>query len=282
MYSKSLFSDATASRSSDREHTREHCPLVADIMMFCIKQMRAGLFALLFFGILAISRYFTFGLARYDFLFVAALLSQVVLIGYKYETMSEARAILLFHVLGFMLEVFKTHPSVGSWFYPEFGYAKLCGVPLYAGFMYASVGSYMMRAWKELDLALIDPPRRSRAILLAFLVYVNFFSHHFVIDVRYILIACILYVFRHTHIRFRAVYKERALPFAFSFLCLGVIIWLAENVATYFGAWQYPHQSEGWRLVHIQKVISWSLLATISFIIVASRDRVWRGIKIRQ
>lgn len=243
--------------------------------MFVGRQLRASLFALIFFAALVISRYLTFGLPRYDFLLIVALLAQCILILSKYESMSEVRAIAFFHVLGLTMEIFKTHPLVGSWSYPEFGYMKFFGVPLYAGFMYAAVGSYMMRAWKELRITLIAPPSRSLAVMLSALVYINFFSHHYIIDMRYPLMGMLLMLFRRTKIEFTVGWNACTVPFAYSFIAFGVVIWLAENIATYFGAWQYPHQSSGWRLVHFEKVLSWALLATISFIIVASRDKRW-------
>ncbi|MBW9235086.1 DUF817 domain-containing protein [Leptospira santarosai] len=27
-------------------------------------------------------------------------------------------------------------------------------------------------------------------------------------------------------------------------------IWIAENIATFFGAWEYPNQVDAWSLVH--------------------------------
>jgi uncharacterized membrane protein YoaT (DUF817 family) len=62
-----------------------------------------------------------------------------------------------------------------------------------------------------------------------------------------------------------------------TFLCFGIVIWVAENLATYLGAWRYPHQVSGWHFVHMQKIIAWALLAIVSFIIVASRDRKWKN-----
>lgn len=44
---------------------------------------------------------------------------------------------------------------MGSWSYPEEGYVKIFGVPLYSGFMYASVASYLCEAWRRLQVELI-------------------------------------------------------------------------------------------------------------------------------
>ncbi|BFH64714.1 hypothetical protein PAJ34TS1_53060 [Paenibacillus azoreducens] len=54
----------------------------------------------------------------------------------------------------------------------------------------------------------------------------------------------------------------------------GYFIWIAENISTFFGAWQYPDQDHAWRIVHIGKISSWFLLVVISIIIVAQLKKV--------
>src|SRR3546814_1856982 len=49
----------------------------------------------------------------------------------RMETWAEARVILMFHVVGTAMELFKT--SVGSWIYPEASVLRLGGVPLFTG-----------------------------------------------------------------------------------------------------------------------------------------------------
>lgn len=81
-------------------------------------------------------------LARYDFLTLAALAIQALLLALRMETWAEARVILMFHVVGTAMALFKT--SVGSWTYPEASVLRLGGVPLSTGFMYAAVGSSVL------------------------------------------------------------------------------------------------------------------------------------------
>jgi uncharacterized membrane protein YoaT (DUF817 family) len=50
---------------------------------------------------------------------------------------------------------------------------------------------------------------------------------------------------------------------------------VAENIATYFGAWQYPHQKRQWAIVGPTKISSWMLLVIISFIIVAALKEIF-------
>jgi uncharacterized membrane protein YoaT (DUF817 family) len=60
------------------------------------------------------------------------------------------------------------------------------------------------------------------------------------------------------------------MPLVLSFLLIGFFIWVAENVATFFGAWVYPNQTRGWAIVGPSKISSWMLLVIISFIVVAA------------
>ncbi|WP_249662578.1 DUF817 family protein, partial [Lysinibacillus fusiformis] len=54
-----------------------------------------------------------------------------------------------------------------------------------------------------------------------------------------------------------------------SFFFIGFFIWIAENIATFFGAWSYPNQEVAWSIVHFGKISSWGLLVVISILIVA-------------
>ena len=67
------------------------------------------------------------------------------------------------------------------------------------------------------------------------------------------------------------------MPLALSFVLIGFFIWIAENIATFFGAWAYPDQTVAWRLVHTGKMSSWFLLVIVSFLIVATLKRVKSG-----
>jgi uncharacterized membrane protein YoaT (DUF817 family) len=65
------------------------------------------------------------------------------------------------------------------------------------------------------------------------------------------------------------------MPLPFSFFLIGFFIWIAENIATFFGAWQYPNQQNSWSLVHIGKISSWFLLVVISIMIVTQFKEVY-------
>lgn len=167
-----------------------------ELYHFTLKQIRACVFAGSFFLLLFASHHINIpGLPRYDFLFLGALFIQFILYKTKVETKDEVKMIFLFHIIGLILELFKTHPSIGSWSYPEAGYFKIMQVPLYSGFMYAAVGSYISQAWRLHSLRLANYPSYTHSILLSVLIYVNFFTHHFFPDIRYILATTVVLLF---------------------------------------------------------------------------------------
>src|SRR6476619_2440754 len=109
------------------------------------------------------------------------------MLAFRLETFEEARVIFIFHVVGTAMEIFKT--SVGSWLYPEVSLLRIGGVPLFSGFMYASIGSYIARTMRLFDLRYVGYPPLWAPWLLAIGAYVNFFTHHYVVDVRWGLFA---------------------------------------------------------------------------------------------
>ena len=56
---------------------------------------------------------------------------------------------------------------------------------------------------------------------------------------------------------------------------LATVDWLAENIATFLGAWVYPNQTIRWTAVPTRMMSSWFLLVIISFVIVADLKH-WR------
>jgi uncharacterized membrane protein YoaT (DUF817 family) len=242
---------------------------------FGLKNARACLFVGLFFGaVFSVPRSGLVGLPRYDVLLIVALLIQAAMIYGKLETWDEFKAICLFHGVGFALEVFKTSASIQSWSYPDFAYTKLFGVPLFSGFMYAAVGSYMIQAWRLFDLRIRHHPPYWMAWLIALAIYLNFFTHHFVGDFRWYLIACALGLYARTMVHFKPCDRERCMPLLSSFVLIGFFIWLAENISTFFGVWKYPNQLGAWSVVHLGKWSSWSMLVVMTFTIIANLKHI--------
>lgn len=247
-----------------------------EFLLFGLKEARACIFAGSFFAVLILSKTLPLGsLPRYDFILIAALVLQIGLLVSRIESLSEAVVLGMFHLIGLALELFKTHPAIGSWSYPEFGYTKLGTVPLYSGFMYAAVASYMCQAWRIFHLELQHFPSYRLSILLCVAIYANFFTNAFVRDVRIVLIPLVFILFWRTQVDFTVWKARRRMPLVLSFFLIGFFIWVAENIATFFGAWVYPEQTVRWTAVSVQKLSSWFLLVIISFVIVADLKH-WR------
>ncbi|MEO8638086.1 MAG: DUF817 domain-containing protein [Candidatus Taylorbacteria bacterium] len=241
-----------------------------EFLIFGLKQARSCIFAGSFFVVLFLSNHIPlFGLPRYDFLFLAALLIQLILYLTKLETKDEVKVIFLFHIIGLVLELYKTNPSIGSWSYPEFGYFKIATVPLYSGFMYAAIGSYISQAYKIFKLKLVNYTKYGWSVVLCVLIYVNFFTNHFVYDIRWFLIPAVFIFFSGIKVHFTVIKEERKISLSLSFILIAFFIWIAENISTYLGAWKYPDQIHVWKVVSANKVTSWFLMVIISFIIVA-------------
>ncbi len=206
-------------------------------------------------------------LARYDFLTLSAIAIQAAMLLFRLESWREARVIAAFHVVGTLMELFKT--SAGSWIYPEPALLRIGNVPLFSGFMYAAVGSFIARVWRIFDFRFSHYPPRWATVVLAVAIYVNFFAHHWLPDIRLALFAATGLLFRRTIIWFRPFRKHRPMPLLLGWLLVALFIWFAENIGTFANAWNYPSQQGGWEMVPLTKLGAWYLLMIISFVLVS-------------
>ena len=262
--------DAYAHRVLDRAPRGGARARLTEFVVFGLKQGWASIFGAALLAVLVGTKLWYpdgAGLARNDFLVVAAVLIQAVMVAARLETLRELRVIVLFHLVGTGMELFKT--DVGSWVYEGEGVLRIGGVPLYSGFMYAAVGSYMVRVYRMFDLRFDRYPRRWITAVLAALLYVNFFSHHYLPDARYLLLAGVVLVYARTSMQFTVFRSRLRMPLPVAFLLVAVFIWLAENIATWSNAWAYPDQLDGWHAVSVAKLGSWYLLMMISVVLVA-------------
>lgn len=247
--------------------------MLRQLFRFGMEQALSCVFPVVIFASLALTKLIPLPLLpRYDWMLVICLLMQWWMVRSGLETRDELKVITVFHLIGLALELFKVH--MGSWSYPEDGYFKIYGVPLYSGFMYASVASYLCQAWRRFDVGLVNWPPFYVVVPLAAAIYLNFFTHHYWIDVRWWLSALVLIVFWRSRATYVVSGTRYQMPLSLSFVLIGFFIWIAENIATFFGAWTYPNQTEAWSLVHLGKVSSWLLLVIVSFLIVATLKRV--------
>lgn len=241
---------------------------LAEFAMFGLKQGWAALFGgAMLAGILASKALWQadWPVARYDALVLWGLTLQALFLWLRLETWEEARVIALFHLTGTAMEIFKVH--AGSWDYPEPGLAKLWGVPLFSGFMYASVGSYIARVIRIFDMRLTPYPPYWSTLVLAGAIYGNFFAHHFLPDIRLALFAATLLLYARTRIWF-AIGRWYWMPLPLAALLTSFFLWIAENIGTNTGTWVYAGQGGEFTWVSFSKLGSWYLLLYVSFVTV--------------
>lgn len=242
-----------------------------EFVRFGVKQAWACLFGGVLLALLVATHLWypaSAPVARYDFLVVAAVAIQVMMLRFGLETWEEAKVILVFHLVGTAMEIFKT--AVGSWSYPEPSLLRIGDVPLFSGFMYAAVGSYLARVWRLFDFQFTRHPPPWALALLSVAIYVNFFTHHFVTDIRLVLFVAAAMAFGPAIVHFRIWRTHRAMPLLLGLVLVALFIWFAENIATYARAWAYPHQAAGWSPVPSTKLGAWFLLMIISYTLVAA------------
>src|SRR5690606_23219042 len=115
----------------------------------------------------------------------------------------------------------------------------------------------MCQVWRRLKMDMTGWPSMAPVALIGAAIYSNFFTHHFISDFRWWLTAIVFVLFRNTIIYYTVRTQTYRMPLSVAFLLVGFFIWLAENIATFLGAWKYPDQHEAWRIVGFSKVSSW-------------------------
>jgi uncharacterized membrane protein YoaT (DUF817 family) len=245
-----------------------------ELLIFGVLQAWACLFAGVLLGFILLTKFSYpswMPIARYDFLLLVALTTQVALLALKFERIEEAKVILIFHVVATVMELFKT--AKGSWVYPDANLIRIAGVPLFSGFLYSAVGSYIARCWRLFDFRFSNYPDVRWSWLLALLIYVNFFTHHYIVDARWALFAMAGAIYGRTMIHFTVDRVPRRMPLLLGFFLVSLFIWLAENIGSFSAVWLYPHQLRTWSPVTWGKLGSWFLLMIISFVLVSLVNR---------
>ena len=245
--------------------------LIHEFWLFGIKQANASIFGgFLLTMMIATSFWYPLeSIHRYDFIFLSAIFFQVFLLVFKFETIRESVVIIVFHLVATIMELFKTSDSISSWIYPEEYFFGIGNVPLFTGFMYSAVGSYIARIWRIFEFEYSYYPSKLATILLVFLIYANFFTHHYIWDIRWVLLGATVFLFYKTDIYYKIIKTHRKMPILLGWLLVALVIWFAENVATYANIWIYPNQSTEWHMVPIAKLSSWFLLMLLSFVLVS-------------
>ena len=254
-------------RLGDWARGRLH-PHVAEFVMFVLKQGWAALFGILFVCALMLTKAVwsdDWVISRYDGLLIFAVLTQVIFVWTRLETWDEVKVIFLFHLTGTVMEVFKL--AQGSWDYPETGFFEIAGVPLFTGFMYACVGSYIARVIRIFRMVFAPYPPFWTTVVLALAIYANFFLHHFVVDIRNGLFLATILLFWRTRIWFYPARTPRWMPLPVAAFLSAFFLWIAENVGTFTRTWVYAGQGH-FDLVSLGKLGSWYLLLYVSFVTV--------------
>ncbi|MBN7793055.1 DUF817 domain-containing protein [Microbacterium esteraromaticum] len=262
--------DAIADRMLQDAAARGARAAAIEFIAFVLKQAWACIFGAALLVALITARLLypdDAALARNDALTLAAVLIQVAMLVFGLETVRELRVIVLFHITGTVMELFKT--DVGSWTYAAEGVLRIGGVPLFSGFMYAAVGSYMVRVYRLFDLRFSRYPRRWLTAIVAAAIYANFFTHHFWWDARWVLFGAVVVLWGGTVMHARIRVRILRLPLLLVFAGVALFLWVAENIGTWAGAWVYPDQVAGWQPVSLSKMGSWFLLMIISVVLVA-------------
>jgi len=249
---------------------------IHEFWLFGVKQAYACLFGGFLLSLMVITKYwYPFeDIHRYDFIFLSAVFFQLCLLVTKLETIKEALVIVVFHVVATIMELFKTSDAIASWTYPEEYYFGIANVPLFTGFMYSAVGSYIARVWRIFQFEFSGYPSKKLTLVLVVAIYLNFFTHHYVIDIRWALLGVTVLLFYRTTIYFRVDSSHRRMPILLGWFLVALFIWGAENIATYTHVWIYPNQVSGWQWVAPEKLISWYLLMLLSFVLVSFINRL--------
>ncbi|WP_182376109.1 DUF817 domain-containing protein [Nocardioides sp. WS12] len=211
---------------------------LTQLVRFGWLEFQSCAFAIGVFLGLAVAYLVPLPIERYDALLIWCLALTFGFWAIGLETWREVLVIFAFHALGLGLELFKV--AEGPWAYPGDAWTKVGGVPLFSGFMYAAVGSYICQAWRRFDLRVSHYP------------------------------AALTTVLRRCRVHFTVGDARYRMPLSLSFLLIGFFLWLAENMATFLNAWRYPGQADVWEAVHTSKLGAWALLVTMSFVLVAT------------
>lgn len=100
-----------------------------DFWDFGLKQFRSAIFGITIILSLIVTTFIKIPhLARYDTLLICVLVIQVILLVSKYERIYDLIPIMVFHILGMILEIFKVRH--GSWSYPDAGIFKIMDVQI--------------------------------------------------------------------------------------------------------------------------------------------------------
>jgi len=75
-------------------------------------------------------------------------------------------------------------------------------------------------------------------------------------------------IFWKTRLYFQLHQHRFKVPMLPVLLLLAFLIWIAENISTFYQIWLYPSQVDAWHMVGWGKLGSWYLLLLLSLVLV--------------
>jgi len=78
--------------------------------------------------------------------------------------------------------------------------------------MYAAVGSYILQSWSILKLRFEPFPPKLLGWILCALIYANFFTNHWIYDLRWFLMAAVVIVYGRTMVLFTVTARQYKMP----------------------------------------------------------------------
>ena len=209
--------------------------------------------------------------ARTDALFVVGVALAGLVFALGVNRLQDALPMGIVFLLGIGLELQKT--GIGAWAYADGGVLMLGEKPLFVGFMYAAVASYVIRSLRLKGLRVVRLPHWAVALGFSAVIYGAFFVP-VPVWVRPMLLLLAVLAFN----RARVVAPSGSwLPVPMALAMAALLLWVAENVGTFTGTWTYRGQGPG-ELVTYSKIGAWFLLLNVVFWVVtyATRDVSWR------
>ena len=199
--------------------------------------------------------------ARTDALFVFGVLGLVAMFALGWNALGDALPIGAVFLAGVVLEWQRT--GAGAWAYEAGGVLQFGQKPLFVGFMYAAVGSYIIRSLRLKALMVTGMPAIWIGLGAGAVIYGSYFLS-LPSWVRPLLLTFVVIVFSGARVRSPSgswLYVPVALAMA------AVLLWVAENVGTFTGTWSYPGQG-AYEFVSLSKIGAWFLLLNVCFLLV--------------
>ena len=109
-------------------------------------------------------------------------------------------------------------------------------------------------------------------MVLAVAIYVTFFAHPFLPDIRYVLFAGTVVMFARTRIWFCISDRDWWMPLPLAVFLASLALWVAKTVGTETATWIHADQRPD-HLVSPAKIGSWYLLLYVAFVTVTAAVR---------